>query len=292
VRAATRSTSTCSTARWARSARPSRATPSRYVYREISIRNGHLLRQSPIVSIAWADRPWGLIVMAREDGMLVLGSYSPQEEVINFVPGRLSPPTATSSRSAWCRRSTATRSGCWSSATAAAPSRSMTNLLRDDQPDRLAVNLDSAISTKDARAATLTYVSTDGSGVQTWQASAGVFVAGDVGKAIRVLEAGEPDALNMPTWSARTLRIATVPAADTVTAAVESAAAPTSPVASGDWLVSRTTITDLDLLEGRTDVYLLADGAQLGPYTVTGGAIALQEGQDVWYVTAGLAYPS
>lgn len=259
-----------------------------FAYREITIRNGHLLRQSPIVSMAWADKPWGLIVMAREDGRLVLGSYAPDEEVVNFMPQLLA-----ADGHAECVNVLPTADGneIWMlvERDGVRGLEVQTNLLREDQPDRLAVNLDSSLSSKDAPDATLTYVSTDGAGVQTWQASGNVFVAGHVGKAIRVLEAGAADKLNMPTWAARTLRIATVPAANTITAAVESSTAPTSPVASGDWLVSRTTIDGLADHEGRA-VYVLADGAQLGPYTVASGAIAPEV--EVFYATVGLAYRS
>ncbi|WP_428668035.1 hypothetical protein [Reyranella sp.] len=264
--------------------RPTSAVyPDSLGYREISIRNGHLLRQSPIVSMAWADKPWGLIIMARADGGLVFGTYAPDQEVVNFTPGRLAAdgrvecvnvlPTADGNEP-WMLVERGGVRGL----------EVQTNLLREDQPDRLAVNLDSAISSKVAPSATLTRTGPD-----TWQASAAVFVAGDAGRAIRVLEPGEPDALNMPTWLARTLRILTVPAANTVTVTVESAAAPASPVASGEWLLSRTTIEGLDTLDGQS-VLVLGDGAELGPYTVAAGAVTTEV--ELFYATAGLAYRS
>lgn len=256
-------------------------------YREISIRNGHLLRDSAIVSMAWADKPWGLIVMAREDGMFVLGTYAPTQEVIGFNPQQLA---AEGNVESFNVLPTLEGNEIWMLVERAGVRtiEVSTNLLRNTQPDREAVNLDSAITVKNAPAAILSYVSVDGSGVQTWQADAAVFLAGHVGRAIRVLERGSNDRLNMPTWRQRTLRIATVPSAMTITATVEGTA-PASPVASGEWLISMTELSGLDALEGRS-VYLFADGAEQGPFTVTLGALTLPE--EAWYVTVGLAYRS
>ena len=49
-----------------------------------------------------------------------------------------------------------------------------------------------------------------------------------------------------------------------------------------------STFTGLDHLEGRTDVYVWADGRTAGPFTVTSGAIDI--GFDVTYAIAGLLY--
>lgn len=254
-------------------------------YREISIRNGHLLRRSPGLMIAWADKPWGLMAIPREDGVMLLGSYAPAQEVVNLTPQQLANAGKVLSVNVL---PTAAGDEIWMlvSRPAGKTMEVLSNLLRENQPDREAVNLDSAITVKDAPDATLTYVS--GTATQTWNADADVFDASMIGRAIRVLEAGDTDAMNMPTWSARTLRIATVPAANTITATVEGAA-PASPVASGDWLLSMDEVVGLSDLEGMT-AGLLADGADMGTFAVSGARI--EPPHEVFYATVGLPYRS
>ncbi len=260
-------------------------------YREISIRSEHHLRDSPGVSLAWADKPYGLVCIAREDGVMIVGSYAPDQDVINFMPQHLANGGKVLSVNTL---PTADGDEIWMLVDRAGTLtlEVLSNQLRNTEPDREAVNLDQAVTVRDARSATLTKIS-DGVGTQLWRASAGVFVAGDANKAIRVLEAGNSDALNMPTWVARTLRIQSVDSATDITVRVEGAA-PTSPVASGDWLVSITEVTGLTHLNTQS-VRALLDGADVGPFTVAGGVLATSTmvGEiDVWVATVGLAYRS
>jgi hypothetical protein len=263
-------------------------------YREISIRNEHLLRDSPAVSMAWADKPWGQVCIAREDGALIMGAYAPEQDVIAFMPQHLAGggkvlsvntvPTSEGDE-VWML---VDRAGVLTM-------EALSNQLRNTEHDREAVNLDQAVTVRDARVATLTKISEDaGAGTQLWRASASVFVAGDASKAIRVLERGDNDALNMPTWHARTLRIQSVDSGTDITVKVEGNTAPTSPVASGDWLVSLTQVTGLLHLDGQS-VRALLDGADCGPFTVSGDthAISAMVAEiDVWVATVGLAYRS
>ncbi len=260
-------------------------------YREISIRNEHLLRDSPGVSLAWADKPWGQVCIAREDGVLLLGAYAPEQDVVGFTPQVLAGgglvlsvntlPTLDGDE-IWLLVDRDGSIGL----------EVVSNLLRNTEPDREAVNLDTAVTVRDARAATLTKISADaGAGTELWRASAGVFVAGDAAKAIGVLERGDDDELGMPTWSLCVLRIESVDSTTDVTVKVEGTA-PQSPVASGDWLVSIDQVTGLSHMNG-TSCHGLFDGFEAGPFTVSGDAVAVADvlGEiDVWVATVGRAY--
>lgn len=260
-------------------------------YREISIRNEHLLRDSPAVSLAWADKPWGQLCIAREDGVLLLGAYAPEQEVVGFTPHRLAGgglvlsvntlPTAEGDE-IWLLVDRDGEIGV----------EVLSNLLKNTDPDREAVNLDTAVTVRDARAATLTKISADaGAGTELWRASAGVFVAGDAAKAIGVLERGADDELGMPTWDPRVLRIQSVDSPTDVTVKVEGTA-PQSPVASGDWLVSIDQVTGCTHLNDLACLGLF-DGFEVGPFTPSGGtvSIAAVAGEiDVWVATVGRSY--
>lgn len=263
-------------------------------YREISIRNEHLLRDSPGIAMAWADKPWGQVCIAREDGALIMGAYAPDQEVIAFMPQHLAGggkvlsvntvPTSEGDE-VWML---VDRAGVLTM-------EALSNQLRNTEHDREAVNLDQAVTVRDARPTTLTKISEDTvSGTQLWRAGSSVFVAGDDNRAIRVIERGDNDALNMPTWHARTLRIQSVDSGTDITVKVEGDTAPTSPVASGDWLVSLTEVTGIGHLD-TLSVRALLDGADYGPFTVSGSthAISAMVGEiDVWVATMGLAYRS
>lgn len=257
------------------------------VYREISIRNEHLFRDSPAVSLAWADKPWGLICAVREDGRYVLGSYAPDNEVIAFTPQAhgggtvLSMNTLPTSRGddIWLL---VDRDGERSFEV-------ISHVLRNTEADREAVNVDGAMTWRDAPAATLTRISGDDDGIQTWQASMGVFSPSDVGKALGVLTRGPNNRQNLPTWTHTALRILTVDDADTITVTAEGPAL-AGPLAAGAWLRSTRTVPDLLPLAGRS-VRFLADGADLGPATVSNvGELALP--YEAFVVTAGEGYRS
>lgn len=258
-------------------------------YREVSIRNEHLLRDSPGTGLAWADKPWGLMLVPREDGVLLMGPYQPEQDVIALTPHQLAGggkvlsvntlPT-TQGNAIWLL---VDRDGDISLEV-------LTDQLRGTDPDREAVNLDMAVTVRDDRATTLTDM---GDGL--WRAGSGVFTAADENRAIRVLELAGNDALNMPTWRACTLRIDTVESATDIRCTVEGTA-PQSPVASGEWLVSLSAVTGLDHLDGFTDqAKAWVDGSTRGPFTVTGGTLpanVIGVEEDVWVVTVGLFYRS
>lgn len=260
-------------------------------YREISIRNEHLLRDSPGVSLAWADKPWGQVCIAREDGVLLMGAYSPEQEVIGFTPHRLAGgglvlsvntlPTLDGDE-VWLLVDRDGEIGL----------EVLSNLLRNTDPDREAVNLDTAVTVRDERAATLTKISADaGAGTELWRAGSSVFVAGDADRAIGVLERGDDDALGMPTWDLRVLRIVSVDSGTDVTVTVEGTA-PESPVASGDWLVSIDQVTGLTHMNDMECLGLF-DGFEVGPFTVEGGVLDVADVLaeiDVWVATVGRSY--
>ncbi len=258
-------------------------------YREISIRNEHLFSDSPAVALAWSDKPYGLACVAREDGALIMGPYLPDQDVIAFTPhwlgggGKvLSVTTLPTSRGneIWLlvqRGATVTH-------------EVLTAQLRDTDPDREAVNVDMAVTIRDARAAILTDM---GDGL--WRADAAVFTGDDEGRAIQVLERDGTDALAMPKWKACVLRIDSVESATDITVTVETAA-PASPVAAGDWLVSIDSYPGLEHMEGLAgQARAWVDGGDREPFTVTAGTIpegVIGPDEDVWVVTVGLWYRS
>lgn len=258
-------------------------------YREISIRNEHLFRDSPGVALAYADKPYGLVCVPREDGVLVMGPYLPDQEVVAFTPHQLAGGGMVLSV---CTLPTTRGNEIWLLVQrgATVTHEVLTQPLRNTDPDREAVNLDMAVTTRDARNATLTDM---GGGL--WRASAGVFTGADEGRAIQVLALDGKDALNLPKWKAGILRIDSVDSATDITCTVETSA-PASPVAAGDWLVSIDSFPGLEHLEGRVnESRAWVDGAERGPFTVTAGTLpdgVIGPDEDVWVVTVGLWYRS
>lgn len=258
-------------------------------YREISIRNEHLFRDSPGVALAYADKPYALVCVPREDGVLVMGPYLPDQEVIAFTPQQMAGGGKVLSV---CTLPTTRGNEIWLLVQrgATVTHEVLTEQLRNTDPDREAVNLDMAVTTRDARNATLTDL---GDGL--WRASAGIFTGDDAGRAIQVLERDGTDASRMPKWKACILRIDSVESATDILVTVETTA-PVSPVAAGDWLVSLGTVAGLEHMEGLTgQARAWVDGADRGPFTVTAGTLpdgVIGPEEDVWVVTAGLWYRS
>lgn len=258
-------------------------------YREISIRNEHLFRDSPGVALAYADKPYGLVCVPREDGVLVMGPYLPDQDVIGFTPHRLAGDGKVLSV---CTLPTTRGNEIWLLVQRGATitHEVLTQQLRNTDPDREAVNVDMAVTIRDARNATLTDM-----GEGLWRASASVFTAEDEGRAIQVLAIDGTDAAAMPKWKAGILRIDSVESATDVLVTVETTA-PASPVAAGDWLVSIDAFPGLEHLEGLVNQSRAwVDGADREPFTVTGGTLpagVIGPDEDVWVVTVGLWYRS
>ena len=258
-------------------------------YREISIRNEHLFRDSPGVALAYADKPYGLVCVPREDGVLVMGPYLPDQDVIGFTPHQLAGGGKVLSV---CTLPTTQGNEIWLLVQRGATitHEVLTAQLRNTDPDREAVNVDMAVTIRDARNATLTDM-----GEGLWRASAGIFTGDDEGRAIQVLERDGTDAAAMPKWKACILRIDSVESATDILVKVETTA-PVSPVAAGDWLVSIDSFPGLEHLEGLVNQSRAwVDGGDRDPFTVTAGTLpagVIGPDEDVWVVTVGLWYRS
>lgn len=258
-------------------------------YREISIRNEHLFRDSPGVALAYADKPYGLVCVPREDGVLIMGPYLPDQDVIAFTPHQMAGGGKVLSV---CTLPTTRGNEIWLLVQrgATVTHEVLTQQLHNTDPDREAVNLDMAVTIRDARNATLTDM---GDGL--WRASASIFTGDDEGRAIQVLALDGRDAANLPKWKAGILRIDSVESATDILVTVETTA-PASPVSAGDWLVSIDSFPGLAHLEGLANQSRAwVDGADRGPFTVTAGTLpagVIGPDEDVWVVTVGLWYRS
>lgn len=256
-------------------------------FREISIRNEHLLQDWNGIGLAWANKPWNQVVIPRADGKLVMGPYNPDQDVMGLTPHQLGGGGVVLSANVV---PTLLGDAIWLLVDRAGvrTMEVLTELLRNTLPDREAVNLDMSATRRDAPNASLTRISTDGAGVMTWRASATVFSGLDAGKAIRVMEAKAADALNMPQWYTRQLRIQSVLSATDITAVAEIDGAPTAAVQSaGNWLRSFTTVSGMEPWNGYT-LRGLADGADIGPFTPSVGKWDLPN--EAFVITFGLAY--
>lgn len=115
-------------------------------------------------------------------------------------------------------------------------------------------------------------------GTVTFTASAAVFVAGDVGKVLRMVGG----------IATITSFVSATQVIGTVTQAIQGQMVPVE-AASGDWNMAMpfTTFTGLDHLEGQT-VSILADGGVVAPKVVVNGRITLSIAASK--VTVGLGY--
>lgn len=258
-------------------------------YREISIRSEHLLRDSPAVSMAWADRPWNQWVAAREDGAFLMGAYAPENEVVGFTPSWLADDGLVESVNVL---PTFNGSDVWLlvNRNGVREFEVLSHVLRNTEPDREAVNVDQAITWRDMPQATLTRLSGDVAkdAEQVWQANVDTFLAGHEGKAIRLLERDGTDRMNLPKWKERTIRIVEVQGARTIRGRAEGEAI-AGPIAAGTWTRTATRIPGFGAHEGRT-IMAYADGATVRDRLVTDGWIELPHEASV--VTAGLGYRS
>lgn len=258
-------------------------------YREISIRNEHLFRDSPVKWIVWADKPWGMIVAGRDDGVLLIGTYAPSQEVINFTPHDLGGGGLVVSGTVL---PTFQGNAVWLLVDRAGTQTMevLTDQLRNTDPDRAAVNLDASITWRDQPAATLTRLSGADDAVQRWQADAAVFVSADAGKAVRLLKRGAVnDPLNMPTWCELTLRIQGVDPDNATITAMPEGDPIAGPLLPGTWTRTATVIPGFGVYEGQK-IGVLADGGDPGLILVQDGKIALPFEASV--VTGGLPYRS
>ena len=123
---------------------------------------------------------------------------------------------------------------------------------------------------------TVTPGATTGDGV-TFTAGSGVFVATDVGRIIENQSTGETGRAVITAYTNGT----------EVTADIDVDFTDTNAIAAGDWVLSRSTITGLDALEGET-VAVLANGGTLEQKTVSSGSITL--GDQYTNVKVGLPY--
>lgn len=138
-----------------------------------------------------------------------------------------------------------------------------------------AVYLDSSLEFDGAVAATLTPgagATVAGTEGVTFTAGSSVFVAGDVGREIRVRYYDEDDEI----WRTSRAEITGYSSGTVVTATIVAAFTSLTAIASGGWRMTSTTIGGLWHLEGQT-VSALADGQEVPDLTVTDGEITLPD---------------
>ena len=258
-------------------------------YREITIRSEHLLRDAPAISMAWADRPWNQWVAARADGALLMGAYAPDQEVIGFTPSWLADGGLVESVNVL---PTFAGSEIWLLVNRGdvREFEVLSQVLKNTEPDREAVNVDQAITWRDMPQATLTRISGDVSKdvEQVWQANVDTFLAQHEGRAVRLLERDGTDAMNLPKWKERSIRILEVQDGRTIRGRAEGEAIE-GPIAAGTWTRTATRIPGFAAHEGR-EIMALADGATVRKLQVADGWITLPFEASV--VTGGLGYRS
>jgi hypothetical protein len=160
--------------------------------------------------------------------------------------------------------------------------------LESDEDIQGAVYLDASLEYDGAVAATLTPgvgATTAGSTAVTFTAGSSVFVAGDVGREIRVRYVDAVTGL----WRTSRAEITGYTSGTIVTARILAAFTSTTAIASGGWRLTATTVRGLHHLEGQT-VTAFADGQIVTNLVVSGGAITLPS--KAARVQVGLPYTS
>jgi len=254
-----------------------------YTGADLTVLSNHLFTDYQIVQWAWAEEPYKLIWLVRNDGKVLCLTYLKEQEVY-----------------AWTRHDTnglfqgvcvvteppvdATYfivkryvQGAWRYY-----SERMDNRIWSNAEDTFCVDSGLAypLTYPDA---TLTVSASTGTGV-TFSASSGVFSSGNVGDVIRV--GGGKATVTSYTNSTTVVGDITEDITDLVTDDPESMPVPAE---SGSWSISTPTtiVSGLNHLEG-LEVAIVADGSVVPNQTVTDGQITLDYPASV--ITVGLPF--
>lgn len=255
------------------------------VRRDLSIfSNDFFSAEFPIKSWAFAEDPYRLVWAQREDGVMLVMAYVPEQNVYAWTPITTSGDylaVGVAEEDLQDRVYFAVRR------TINGVERVVFERLatRDDSTVETMWSLDAAITNNQPKpGAKLTMLEGEGTG-KTVTASASVFSAGDVGKHLR---ANGGRALVKSYVSGTEVTVDWEIAADVFR---NGSTSEYPVVAAGDWTLTEksSTFSGLDYLEGET-VRVFADGNDLGDFEVSGGSITLPHSYSK--VLVGLSYVS
>lgn len=254
-----------------------------YTGTDLTVLSNHLFTNYQIIQWAWAEEPYKLVWMVRNDGTMLCLTYLKEQDVYSWtrhdtnglfqgVCSVTEPPvdavyviTKRYVQNAWRYYS-----------------ERMDNRIWTNVEDAFCV--DSGLSTGlTMPVATLQPMAATGTGVQ-FVASSGVFSAGDVNKIIRV--GGGTATVKTYTNSTHVLADISLPITSVIP---NDPNFMPEPALAGTWSISPlvTTISNLNHLEG-LQVTILADGSVVPNATVVNGSVTLQ--QPASLVTIGLPY--
>lgn len=253
-----------------------------YTGADLTVLSNHLFTDYQIVQWAWAEEPYKLIWLVRNDGKVLCLTYLKEQEVY-----------------AWTRHDTnglfqgvcvvteppvdATYfivkryvQGAWRYY-----SERMDNRIWSNAEDTFCVDSGLSYPVSEPNATLTVSAAT---GTVTLSASSGVFSSGNVGDVIRI--GGGKATVTSFTNSTTVLGLVTEAITDLVTDDPESMPVPAEP---GSWSISTptTTVAGLNHLEG-LEVAIVADGSVVPNKTVTGGQITLDYPASV--ITVGLPF--
>lgn len=269
-------------------------------YRELTERCEHLLRDQPIVDMAWAAKPWGQIVAVRADGRFLLGTYNPKAEVIGFTLHELGGSGALPSelRKVVSCAVLPTETGdaifLLVDQYGGMVLERLQPLLKNAQPDWEGGHLDSLFGKVDAVDATLTRTSVaPETGIETWTASIACFDGTkDPNRYIKTaVNTGLDRRTGLIAWSIRSMKILTVVSATVITAKPDAPAlALPAKVEAWKWNRTITEVTGIPPHLESWNVHAFADGAEVGPLLVVDNKVTLPF--PAGWVVIGLPYTS
>lgn len=241
---------------------------------DLSVRAEHLLDESPLRELAWANRPFNVVWAIREDGLLVGQTYQPDQQVYGwsrqpiggggFVESMAVLP-APDGDELWL----AVRRG---SGAPIAMEVMRFPLTAAEHPAK-AYHVDGGLvlgPTDETVALSLGIVA------GAWCASTAVdfFGPGHVGRELTGFWIDGREKDGQPRWRQIEARVATLSDARRVILESPSGATPAATLNAGDWRWKVTTLAGLSHLNG-VAVSILADGAPVIGKVVDGGQVEL-----------------
>ncbi len=245
-----------------------------YTGADVTILSSHLFAGREIVQWDWAQEPWRVAWIVRDDGRVVSLTYVKDQEIYGFgrhdTNGQFVSVAVVSEPPVdapyFIVRRFIPGKGQWAYYTERMDNRQWPNAETVWAVDcGLALDMPTPVATLSATAAT-------GANV-LFRATANVFAAGNVGDVIRM--GGGKATVTSYISPTQVRGNITMPITDVIP---NDPLRLPMPAAAGDWSISTpvTTVSGLDHLEGMT-VYGLADGNLIPPTVVVAGTIALAQ---------------
>lgn len=266
----------------------------RYRSPDMTLLARHVARPK-LARLAWQADPWGVCWATRDDGALIGFTYLRDQDVTAWHRH----PKTNGAVLDVCVVPGAGEDELWlvvERTIGGATKRFVERLAAAFEPDNptdqeYGVFVDSSLELDNTVAQTLTPgagATVKGTTGVGFTAGGGAFVAGDVGREIRLRWLDASDAKN-PRYRWARARITGYTSATVVSGTILAAFPSLAAIAADGWHLTVTTVSGLDHLEGQT-VQILADGAAHPDKVVSAGAVALDRPTAVAQV--GLGYTS